>query len=294
MRARLGPALLALAVLVACGGDDDASTTSTSGGAGVSTTATDATAATNGGGSSATAGGAPGTGGTTDGAPPTSRTTPPAPGTVDPGGVGDLATALLRPGHGNRVVVEVRAQPGAEPRTANLNHLLGVLRQVSGKTVVLDGVDPLPGGAQGWTAGSIARAADGAAAHAQGGTQVVLRLLFVHGTYEGDDSVLGVSVRGDVAAVFSDRVDGAGGLLVAPSVVEDAVTMHEAGHLLGLVDLVVDTGRDDPDHPGHSTNEASVMYWAVESDLVGQVLGGGVPTELDAQDRADLARIRAG
>jgi hypothetical protein len=36
------------------------------------------------------------------------------------------------------------------------------------------------------------------------------------------------------------------------------------------------------------------MHWAVESDLISQVLGGGVPTDFDAQDRADLARIRAG
>ena len=205
-----------------------------------------------------------------------------------------MAGPLLRPGNGNRIVVEVRAQSGAQPRSATLDHLLGVLRQVSGKSVVVDGIDALAGGAQQWTSSSIALAADRAADHGQGGTQVVLRLLFVHGTFEGDDSVLGVAVRGDVAAVFTDQVDTTGGLLTSPAVVEDAVTTHEVGHLLGLVDLAIDTGRDDAKHPGHSTSQDSVMYWAVESDLIGQVLGGGIPTDFDAQDRADLARIRSG
>jgi hypothetical protein len=36
------------------------------------------------------------------------------------------------------------------------------------------------------------------------------------------------------------------------------------------------------------------MYWAVESDLIGQLLDGGIPNDFDAQDRADLARIRQG
>jgi len=79
----------------------------------------------------------------------------------------------------------------------------------------------------------------------------------------------------------------------SPDVIEDACTMHESGHLLGLVDLVLNTGRQDPEHPGHSRNRQSVMYYAVESGLVAQLLGGPPPTEFDDADRADLATIRA-
>jgi hypothetical protein len=32
----------------------------------------------------------------------------------------------------------------------------------------------------------------------------------------------------------------------------------------------------------------------VESDVIGQLLDGGIPNEFDADDQADLARIRAG
>jgi hypothetical protein len=69
------------------------------------------------------------------------------------------------------------------------------------------------------------------------------------------------------------------------------VATHELGHLLGLVDLVLDTGREDPEHPGHSRSRDSVMFWAVESDLIGSLLGGGPPTVFDAADRADLVAI---
>jgi hypothetical protein len=295
MRRRLGAALLALAVLAACGdGDRDASVTATSvpGADPATSLAEPGTTTTTG----ATAGGgAPPVSGGTAGGGAGVTTTPPSPGAaLAPGGVGGLAGPLLRAGNGNRIVVEVRAQAGAEPRSATLQELLGMLREVSGKTVVADGIDALPGTGQSWTSGSLVRAADGAAEHPQGGAQVTLRLLFVHGTFEGDESVLGVAVRGDVAAVFTDQIDRSSGLLTSPAVVEHAVTIHEVGHLLGLVDLAIDTGRDDPEHPGHSTNDESVMYWAVESDLVGQVLGAGIPTDFDAQDRADLSRIRSG
>jgi hypothetical protein len=201
---------------------------------------------------------------------------------------------LLQPGNGNRIVVEVRAQEGAAPIAGTLSHVTGVLHDASGKTVATDGIRGVGGGARAWTASEIADAADAVDRFTEGGSQVVVRLLFLHGSFGGDESILGVAVRGDVAAIFSDQVDAAAGLLVSPRVVEDAVTIHELGHLLGLVDLVLHTGRADPAHPGHSTNKDSVMYWAVESDVISQLLDGGIPNDFDAQDRADLARIRAG
>ena len=121
-----------------------------------------------------------------------------------------------------------------------------------------------------------------------------MHLYFLRGGFAESDTVLGVSVRSDVAAVFSDRVDEAAGLVGNRGRIEDAVTMHEAGHLLGLVDLFLRTGRADTDHPGHSRSTRSVMYYAVESTLVGSILDGGPPTSFDRDDLADLATIRTG
>ncbi|MEA3055907.1 MAG: hypothetical protein QOD30_1339, partial [Actinomycetota bacterium] len=38
----------------------------------------------------------------------------------------------------------------------------------------------------------------------------------------------------------------------------------------------------------------SVMYWAVESTVVTDLLTGGPPRDFDAADLADLAEIRGG
>jgi hypothetical protein len=290
-------ALLAVALLVAAcgGGDDDA-------GGQVPSSVT-GTTAVGGPASSAPGGASP-----TSAPPPSTATTGGPAGTIGPvdgggddGGapppvldadvaVGQFAPALLRSDLSERLVIEVHAD--IEPRSGTVAHVADVLADVSGKPVSTVAAGAPGGGDRDWTGAELRQAADAGSTTAQGGGVAVVRLLFVNGTFEGDDSVLGVAVRGDVAAVFVDRTEAAGGLLGGSAAIEAAVTAHELGHLLGLVDLVLDTGREDPDHPGHSPNQGSVMYWAVESDLIGQVLGADPPDEFDAADLADLAAIR--
>ena len=209
-----------------------------------------------------------------------------------PAGVGAFAPFYLRPAESARIVLEVRSQRGAEPREGTLSHLRSVLRSSSGKDVALAG-GSVGGGGREWTADQIRAEADRSGL-GQSRDGAVMRILYLRGSFAESETVLGLAVRSDVAAIFSDKVDEAAGLVGDPTRIEDAVTVHEAGHLLGLVDLFLDTGRADPDHPGHSPNRGSVMYYAVESTLVGSILDGGPPTEFDAADRADLATIRRG
>ena len=121
--------------------------------------------------------------------------------------------------------------------------------------------------------------------------------LFPKGTYT-DDSVLGVAVDASTVAIFKDSVEESEGFLGRPSAeeVERAVTVHEAGHLLGLVNLVYTSPIDheDPEHKGHSNNEESVMYWAIESNNVGNFISGSIPDEFDADDKSDLAGMASG
>lgn len=209
-----------------------------------------------------------------------------------PGAVGGYAAFYLRPSESARIVLDVHSQAGAEPMAATIDHVGGLLADVSGKQVQRNG-GTVAGGGQAWTAGDIRALADRTGLP-QSRDRSVLKLFFLRGEYAESDTVLGVAVRSDVAAVFSDKVDEATGVLDSPGRIEVAVTTHEVGHLLGLVDLVLSTGRQDPQHPGHSPNQESVMYWAVESTLVGSLLEGGPPTAFDAADRADLATIRNG
>jgi len=208
------------------------------------------------------------------------------------GPVGSMAGRYLRPSGSERVLVQVLAQDGAGPRTAAAERVRQVLAQLSGKSVAV-AVAGVGGGPRSWTSEELRSLADGSAP-AQTAEQAVLTLLYLRGGFAENDRAVGVAVRGDVAAVFAERVDEAAGMLGSPSAVEDAVTMHEVGHLLGLVDLVLDTGRQDPEHPGHSPNRGSVMYYAVESTLLGSILSGGPPRDFDQDDLDDLARIRNG
>ena len=225
-----------------------------------------------------------------------------APGDVTPdaiaepvpaaGPVGSLAGWYLRPSGAEQILVQVLAQDGAGPRTQAPERVRQVLAQLSGKSVAVS-VGAVGGGTRSWTAEELRAIADDSSP-AQTAEQGVLTVLFLHGGFAENDRAVGVAVRGDVAAVFAERVDEASGMLGNPGAVEDAATMHEVGHLLGLVDLVLDTGRQDPEHPGHSPNRDSVMYYAVESTVLGSILSGGPPRDFDQADLDDLARIRNG
>lgn len=234
-----------------------------------------------------------------DGAEPTTVTSLAAPhvgggpASLDPSGPpGSFAPALLSPSGSSAIDVEVRSQSGAEPGQESIDHLASVLRTVSHKPVGTNGGATVAGGGHDWSADELRALVPSAPSPAGGRAQ--LTLLFVHGTLGGDKGVLGVAIRGDLAAIFIDRVNASATPLVGSSGIETAVVTHEVGHLLGLVDLYLHTGRQDPDHPGHSTDTHSVMYWAVESDLVADLLQGGPPREFDDADTADLATIRNG
>jgi hypothetical protein len=249
-------------------------------------------------------GGPPTTGSTASSrpGPATTANVDPPPGNDDGsrGGPGDFARTILRPQPATSVVIERSEQPGAEARQTSFDHAKSVLQAVASKPTAVQGPIALGGGAKHWTAADIRATADRTSAAGQGNGRAVIHVLFLKGTFTDDAGedradVLGVTVRGDVLAVFSDSVASAASPVVSRRDIEDAVLMHELGHVLGLVDLALKTGRDDsPDHPHHSKNKESVMYWAVESSLIGQVLGGAPPKDFDQADLADLRALRSG
>ncbi|MEO7837684.1 MAG: hypothetical protein ABIS21_08615 [Acidimicrobiales bacterium] len=206
---------------------------------------------------------------------------------------GAFATVLVRPQPAARLVLEVILEQGAEPSPGTVAHLVRVLQESSGKGVSVATV-AVPPGAGAINPDGIRALADRYGVAPQGNGQAVIRFLFLGGQLQGEDAALGAAVRGDTAAVFVNQLRRSSSPLVSAPALEAAVATHELGHLLGLVDLVLATGRADPEHPGHSSNRASVMYWAVESDLVTSALTGPLPADFDAADRADLAAIRSG
>lgn len=299
-RLRTGGALLAAALTVAACSGDSEDGVATGPTLRLDPTTTAPARATDGPGALAPSPASPG--GSPSGGPPPASGKPAPPGggagsaavlPSDAGPPGSFAPGYLRPEPATAVVVEVSAQDGATPRDDTLPHLVSRLESVTGKGILVDGPVGFSDSRRSWTADAIRRVAADRARVAQGGGRAVMRLLLLRGEFEQAD-VIGVAVQGAVMAVFVDAVRRASSPISGADRIEKAVTLHEAGHLLGLVDLYLSTGRQDPEHPGHSRNEGSVMFWAVESSLVGELLGGGPPVEFDQRDRQDLAAIARG
>jgi predicted nucleic acid-binding Zn ribbon protein len=300
-------ALLVVVGLVATGcGHRSSATGPTAVGSGLDSTGSGPDATTTSGGAAAGSGSAarPGSSGSaassgsgsskgSGGSPATNPATANPVATHATGGPGALARDLLTSQTAGRDVVELLYQSGSAPDDQAAEHVRSTLASVSGKATSAPRA-AIGGVGRDWTAAQLRQLADDTTKQRQGGGQAVIHLLYLHGTFGGDTSVLGIAVRGDVVAVFKDQVAAAVTPLASEARVEDAVTMHEVGHELGLVDIVLHTGREDPSHPGHSTNKGSVMYWAIDSDLFSQVLGGPPPVNFDDRDLADLATIRSG
>jgi hypothetical protein len=199
-------------------------------------------------------------------------------------------------------VIEVDIIQGQAPPAGVLDFVGNSLREVvskpDGVEVRIDETLPARGGT--WSQKDLL---DYSSAHFDtrtAGKTVAIHLLFVDGTYE-QGNVLGATFSRETSSgrvvetgpvvIFSDRIHSGCVLLCLDGSAPQfrAVTLHEFGHAIGLVNNGVDMVRDHEDdaHPGHSTNRASVMYWEVETTGIFN-FAGGPPQTFDSDDRADL------
>lgn len=169
------------------------------------------------------------------------------------------------------------------------------LSKPGGVTVIMDGSFPSQDDRYS-TEELFAIEQDHRSRHKEGQT-AVLYALFVDGRSErdeGDRRVLGVAYTASSFAIYRESIEAVAGNILATSAseIERAVVVHELGHVLGLVNIGLPMCQDheDPEHKGHSTNSDSVMYWAVESSAIGNLLQGrsSPPTQFDADDRCDM------
>ena len=207
-------------------------------------------------------------------------------------GPGAEATTYLR-GPADRIVVEVNQAEGAEIAPEALSHFRTVLESVTNKTVNID-TATIPTARSTYTAEDLRNLEDEHRQTATDGDTASMHVLSLKGSFSDQQGIVGVAFSGSSFALFLEqqRVTGLGD----SAAVERAVLLHEAGHLLALVNVGYDSPREraDPDHPNHSGNEDSVMHWAVESASILSTLRGGPPDDFDEDDRADLADIASG
>ncbi len=137
------------------------------------------------------------------------------------------------------------------------------------------------------------------------GRTALLHVLFLDGSMQAGEEArltLGSTLAGEgLIAVFPDeyakatRLGPTGTMASARAEMDRHVLLHELGHAFGLVGQRIPMVRPhvDVDHPGHSSNPASVMHHRPPMTLEGIVYGDR-PRDFDADDRADLAAFRAG
>ena len=212
---------------------------------------------------------------------------------------GGLVLACLNSSQFTELVIEVDYETDQKPRPETLELLIERINSVCEKqsvTYELFLTDFEHEGA--WTndeirlVGRETRDNDAMAAD-----QLRFHFMFPSGKH-ANENVLGVTVDASTVMIFVDQIKEAENLVQRPSWenIEAAVTIHELGHLLGLVNLVYVSNIDheDSEHQGHSSNDQSVMYWAVETCDIANIVFGNVPNDFDADDRGDLAKLTDG
>jgi hypothetical protein len=213
-------------------------------------------------------------------------------------GPGDYAVDFLADTTYTSIQIEVDWVAGHEPDAGALDHLRATLvdlcNKPDGVEIVLD--DEVPDqGAPAWSYDA-AEALEVAwrDRYRDPDTGVaVLYYLYVDGNSDRDDDtgrILGYAYHGSSLIMFGQTMDDvSGGLLGLGGDVEPTVLAHEAGHVLGLVNngAEMQTDHEDPDHAHHDADDNCLMYWAAETDAIGDLLGGGTP-DFDAACRADL------
>lgn len=149
----------------------------------------------------------------------------------------------------------------------------------------LSGMDPIPEqDEESWTSSEIIALARATWDQPMSESDAFVHILFLNGYFEDNGAanpkVLGVSYSGSsVITIFKDVVRASGSSAAVDRFVEQATLVHEAGHMLGLVDNGVPmvSGHLDPEHPRHCTNPDCVMYWLNEGaadlrDFIQQVI----------------------
>lgn len=219
--------------------------------------------------------------------------------TDDFASVGFHGPAMLR-GSVDRLVVEIDTQEGVQPSQSAVDHLVGTMRQIVDKPggVVLAGGNTFASSRTEWTSADLREVASANRNNFSGNGTVVVYVLYVDGGFFADGeqtSAIGVAYNASEFAIFPSRFRG--GLLGGNSTaIERAVIVHEWGHLLGLVNIgyTSEIDHEDPEHSGHSRDKGSVMYYAIESTLIGQIFSGSPPENFGDADLADLEGIRTG
>ena len=207
-----------------------------------------------------------------------------------------MAKTYLQRSPATSLLVEVDWESGREPAQSALDYLASILSQQLNKPggIRIMRGNQVNGGRSSWTVDDLVALERANRNVHSSGSRATMWFCYVGGSFAPNGGALAVSFSASAAVVFRDRIDDATSSLVLEPAIERSVITHEAGHLLALVNIGYHSqyNHEDPQHPHHSNDPNSVMYWAVEDVSIRNVVHGGPPDKFDAYDKADLAMLR--
>ncbi len=206
-------------------------------------------------------------------------------------------TDYLRADPYTKWVIEVDFVNGMKPEQSAFDLLKTRMDGVANKPdgIAFEFGAALPATNREWSSREVLEYAEDHLDQGSHGNTVVTHLLFLDGKFS-DPNVLGVAIGHGTVALFSEVIRDVcttqNLCFSGSSSIFQAVMVHEFGHAIGLVNhgIAMKTPHEDTDHPGHSSNRNSVMYYAVETSDVLNILTNGPPTTFDADDRADVCQ----
>lgn len=198
------------------------------------------------------------------------------------------SSALLRVFYGSmtKMKVGVFYEPGAEPYTSNFiigkkawdiledNMTALYVQRSQGMTYeipkALSQMTQIAAQGRGvWDASSLKSLANTLNFGNSAGSNGEFTIIFVKGTYQGNNNIIGVSINGTTTiAIFKDVVEA-----ITSNETQDVKTyteqftiVHEMGHALGMVNngVGVRSNHHDAAHGAHCSNSDCVMNWVNE------------------------------
>jgi hypothetical protein len=205
----------------------------------------------------------------------------------DLGTVGDRNHAYVTARPYTHIVVEVDSE-GVGPELTTIA-IQGLVRELAARVQkpggIVVAIDPpfAATGVETWTPVELAEHEARVRDHYDGPNVATIHVTAVAGRNRDDPDVIGFALAGSSIAVFEGRLATA----VARSAVETALLVHEAGHLLGLVDLTTPMvePHESAEKPVHDVSRDCVMYWQIA------LVGTSLPHEYCARCVDDLRAI---
>lgn len=206
--------------------------------------------------------------------------------------VGSLGWALLSP-EVPKAVVEIDRVGGARLDLEAVETLEQALRDHGGKRTVEVVTGEAQDGKDVYSLEDLVSTSQEHRDRSSGDDTVALQVLVLPGRFEAQ-GVPGAAFHATVMALFPQEIDRMLPPGATVGAFEAAVATHELGHTFGLVNRTgVGKFHEDPEHPGHTDDRDSVMYWAVESPSLRELFGTGPPSDFNDADRQEMERIRA-